>query len=43
MFCGASGHLAKECPKSGSRAAKGRAVVAEMLVATPMVSLETKN
>ena len=43
MFCGASGHLAKECPKSGSRAAKGRAAVAETSVATPTVSLETKN
>ena len=43
MFCGASGHLAKECPKSGSRAAKGRAVVAETSVATLTVSSETKN
>ena len=43
MFCGASGHLAKECPKLGSRAAKGRAAVAETSVATPMVSSETKN
>ena len=43
MFCGASGHLAKECPKSGSRAAKGRTAVAETSVATPMVSSETKN
>ena len=43
MFCGVSGHLAKECPKSGSRAAKGRAAVAETSVATPTVSSETKN
>ena len=43
MFCGASGHLAKECHKSGSRAAKGRAAVTETSVATPTVSLETKN
>ena len=43
MFCGASGHLAKECPKLGSRAAKGRAMVAESSVATPTVSSETKN
>ena len=43
MFCGASGHLAKECPKSGSRAAKGRAAVTETSVTTPMVSSETKN
>ena len=43
MFCGVSGHLAKECPKLGSRAAKGRAVVAETSVTTPTVSSETKN
>jgi len=28
MFCGATGHKAKDCPKSGSRAAKARAVTA---------------
>ena len=43
MFCGASGHLAKEYPKSGSQAAKGRTTVVETSVATPTVSLETKN
>ena len=43
MFCGASGHLAKECPKAGSRAAKACAAVAETLVATPTVSSEAKN
>ena len=43
MFCGVLGHMAKECPKSGSRAAKGHAVVAEMSVVTLMVSSETKN
>ena len=25
MFCGAGGHMAKDCPKSTSRASKGRA------------------
>ena len=29
MFCGAAGHLVKECPKSTSHAAKARAVAAE--------------
>ena len=43
MFCGALGHLAEECPKSGSRAAKGHAAVTETSVATPTVSSETKN
>jgi len=28
MFCGATGHKAKDCPKSGSRAAKARAATA---------------
>ena len=43
MFCGASGHLAKECPKSGSREAKGRTAVTETSVTTLTVSSETKN
>ena len=43
MFCSASGHLAKECPKSGSWAAKDCAAVVKMSVATPTVSSETKN
>ena len=43
MFCSASGHLAKECPKSGSQAAKGHVAVAETLVATQTVSSEAKN
>ena len=30
MFCGSSGHKAKECPKSGSQAAKARSATTTM-------------
>ena len=43
MFCGAAGHLAKECPKSTSRAAKARAVAAETSEAKPTASTEAKK
>ena len=47
MFCGGSSHKAKECPKSGSWAAKARAVTTTttttMLEAKPMASTEAKN
>ena len=45
MFCGGSGHKAKECPKSGSRAAKARAAttITAMLEAKPMASTEEKK
>ena len=38
MFCGGSGHKAKECPKSGSQAAKARAATAT----TTTTTLEAK-
>ena len=34
LFCGLAGHSAKECPKSTSRAAKGRAATATPAVST---------
>ena len=46
MFCGGSGHKAKECPKSGSRAAKARSVTTTMTTtseAKPTASTEAKN
>ena len=43
MFCRAAGHLAKECPKSTSHAAKARAVAAETSEAKPMASMEAKK
>ena len=45
MFCGGSGHKAKECPKSGSRAAKARAAttIAAMSEAKLMASTEAKK
>ena len=45
MFCSGSGHKAKECPKSGSQAAKARAVTttAAMLEAKLMASTEAKK
>ena len=43
MFCGAVGHLAKECPKLTSHAAKAHAVAAETSEAKPMASTEAKK
>ena len=43
MFCGAVGHLAKECPKSTSRAAKAHAIAAETSEAKPTASTEAKK
>ena len=46
VFCGSSSHKAKECPKSGSRAAKARSVtttMTTMLEAKPMASTEAKK
>ena len=43
MFCGATGHLTKECPKSTLRAAKARAVAAETLEAKPTALTEAKK
>ena len=46
MFCGGSGHKAKECPKSGSQAAKARSAtttMTTMLEAKPMASTEAKK
>ena len=43
MFCGAAGHLVKECPKSTLRGAKARTVAAEMLEAKPTASTEAKK
>ena len=43
MFCGAAGHLAKECPKSTLRAAKACAVAAETLEAKLMALTEAKK
>ena len=47
MFCGSSSHKAKECPKSGSWAAKARAVttmtVTTMLEAKPTASTKAKK
>ena len=43
MFCRAVGHLAKECPKSTSCAAKAHAVAAEMTEAKPTASTEAKK
>ena len=42
MFCGLAGHIAKDCPKSTSRASKGRtaAITPET---KPEVSSETKK
>ena len=42
MFCGLAGHITKDCPKSTSRAAKGRATTAA-LETKPEVSVETKK
>ena len=46
MFCGGSGHKAKECLKSGSQAAKARSVTTTMtttLEAKPMASTKAKK
>ena len=43
MFCGESGHKAKECPKSGSWAAKARAATTASLEAKPTALTEEKN
>jgi len=46
MFCGATGHKAKDCPKSGSQTAKARAATAatmNMSEAKPMTSTEAKK
>jgi len=46
MFCGATGHKAKDCLKSGSRAAKARAATAtttNMSEAKPMASTKAKK
>jgi len=46
MFCGATGHKAKDCSKSGSRAAKARAATAttmNMSEAKPMASTKAKK
>ena len=42
MFCGLAGHIAKDCPKSTSRAAKGRATTATPET-KPDVSVKTKK
>jgi hypothetical protein len=42
MFCGLTGHIAKDCPKSTSRASKGRTIVTTP-DDQPEVSSETKN
>jgi len=44
MFCGETGHKAKDCPKSGSRAAKARAATTTTTSeAKPMASTEAKK
>ena len=46
MFCGSSGHKAKECPKSGSQAAKARSATTTMTTtseAKPTASTEAKK
>ena len=45
MFCGKSGHKAKECLKSGSQAAKARAAttITATSEAKPMASTEAKK
>jgi len=46
MFCGATGHKAKDCPKSGSQAAKARAATAttmNMSEAKTTASTEAKK
>jgi len=46
MFCGATGHKAKDCPKSGSRAAKTRAATATTMntsKAKPTASTKAKK
>ena len=46
MFCGGSGHKAKECPKSGSQAAKARSATTTMTTtseAKPMASTKAKK
>ena len=43
MFCGAAGHLAKECPKSTSRAAKACTIAAETSEAKPTALMEAKK
>ena len=46
MFCGSSSHKAKECPKSGSQAAKARSVTTTMTTtseAKPTASTEAKK
>ena len=43
MFCSKSSHKAKECPKSGSRATKARAVTVASSEAKPTALTEAKN
>ena len=43
MFCGNTGHMVKDCPKSFSRTSKGHATMTETPEAKPDVSFETKN
>ena len=46
MFCGGSSHKAKECPKSGSQAAKARSAtttMTTMLEAKPTASTKAKK
>ncbi|KIO13221.1 hypothetical protein M404DRAFT_122178, partial [Pisolithus tinctorius Marx 270] len=43
LFCGEAGHSAKDCPKSTSRAAKARAVMAGTLPTLPTEKAESKN
>jgi len=46
MFCGETGHKAKDCPKSGSQAAKARAATAATMntsEAKPTASTEAKK
>jgi hypothetical protein len=43
MFCGKPGHVAKDCNRASSRAAKARAVMAADPEADPVASDETKN
>ena len=43
MFCGKSGHKAKECPKSGSQATKARAMTTASSEAKLTALTEAKN
>ena len=41
LFCGKAGHIAKECPKSSSNAAKGHAI--QTIIKTGAGEVESEN